>query len=429
MRHFIYLLLTSLLVGGVACSPKRYVTKELHQLENEFKEHTGFLLYDPIAKENLIEHQSNRYFTPASNTKIFTFYTAIKVLGDSSIAIKYVQQGDSLIFWGAGDASFLYNQVYDNKRLYHFLSTATEELFFSTKNFQTETLGPGWAWDDYPYYYSAERTPFPIYGNRVSIQKNTDQFYFTPSYFHLHFAAAAESRGDEKIVRDVDSNQITYYPGKGNRKSWSIPFRYSDDLVVDLLSDTLRKKVELVDWEIPLQTKSFKTVPIDSLLKVMMHDSDNFIAEQLLLQCAGVLSDTLRTEIAINFAKKNLLTDLPDEPQWVDGSGLSRYNLFTPRAIVKLWDKIYQEVPQQRLFPLLATGGKSGTLKNAYKAEKPYIYGKTGTLSNNHTLSGYLLTRKGRVLIFSLMNNNYIVPTSEMRKRMEKILYTIHERY
>ena len=180
---------------------------------------------------------------------------------------------------------------------------------------------------------------------------------------------------------------------------------------------------------LPPESKIVRSVPIDSLLRVMMHDSDNFIAEQLLLQCAAMVSDTLRPEIAIAYAKKNFLADMPDEPQWVDGSGLSRYNLFTPRSIVKLWEKIYQEVPRQRLFPLLATGGKSGTIKNSYKANEPYVYGKTGTLSNTHALSGYVLTRKGRVLIFSMMNNNYLVPTSELRKRMEKILYYIHERF
>src|SRR5688572_17357645 len=200
MRSLVYPALTFILLAVVSCSPKRYVTRELLQLENEFKEHTGFLLYDPSSKKNLIDHQSNRYFTPASNTKIFTFYTSLKLLGDSTIAIRYLQQGDSLIFWGTGDASFLYAPVYGNDRLYNFLSTTTSNLFLSTTNFQTETMGPGWAWDDYPYYYSAERTPFPIYGNLVNIKKEADQFYFSPSYFQLHFAAAAEPRGDEKIL-------------------------------------------------------------------------------------------------------------------------------------------------------------------------------------------------------------------------------------
>ena len=419
----------ALFMATFACSPKHHIRKEVIRLEKELKDHTGFLLFDPVSKNNLIEHQSDRYYTPASNTKIFTFYTALKILGDSALAVKYIHKGDSLIFWGTGDASFLYANVFDNRRLFDFLNNTPGKLFLSTSNFQTETLGPGWAWDDYPYYYSAERSSLPIYGNLINIQKDSNRFYFKPSYFQLHFAAANEPRGDEMILRDVDSNQLTYYSGKKKRAAWSIPFRYSDDLVVELLSDTLKRKVELIAMPLPIDTKVFRSVPVDSLLRVMMHDSDNFIAEQLLLQCAAIISDTLKPEIAIEYAKKNFLSDLPDELQWVDGSGLSRYNLFTPRSIVKLWDKIYQEVPQQRLFPLLATGGKNGTLKNLYKDNEPYVYGKTGTLSNNHTLSGYVLTRKGRVLIFSMMNNNYIVPTSEVRKRMEKILYTIHQRF
>ena len=427
MKGLVYSVL--ILLTGIACSPKRYVTREIIRLEEDLKEHTGFMLYDPSSGKNLIEHQSSRYFTPASNTKIFTFYSSLKLLGDSVISIKYKQKSDSLIFWGAGDASFLYTNAFDNQRLFDFLSASSAKLFFSTSNFQTESLGPGWAWDDYPYYYSAERTPLPIYGNLVNIKKDADRFSFQPSYFQLHFAAASEPRGDEIILREVDSNVLTYYPGKGNRKSWRIPFRYSDDLVAELLSDTLNRKVELIDMPISSDVKVLRSVPTDSLLRVMMHDSDNFVAEQLLLQCAMLLSDTLKPEIAIQYAKKTFLSDLPDDPQWVDGSGLSRYNLFTPRSIVKLWDKIYKEVPQQRLFPLLATGGRSGTLKNSYKAETPYVYGKTGTLSNNHTLSGYLLTRKGRILIFSMMNNNFIVSTTDVRKRMEKILNTIHERF
>jgi serine-type D-Ala-D-Ala carboxypeptidase/endopeptidase (penicillin-binding protein 4) len=120
---------------------------------------------------------------------------------------------------------------------------------------------------------------------------------------------------------------------------------------------------------------------------------------------------------------------LPDQPVWVDGSGLSRYNLFTPRSIVRLWEKIYAKVPTERLFKLLAVGGLRGTLKNWNKEDKPYVFGKTGFLSNNQTLSGYLLTKKGKVLIFSFMNANFVASSKEIRKTMQDFLVSIRNKY
>jgi D-alanyl-D-alanine carboxypeptidase/D-alanyl-D-alanine-endopeptidase (penicillin-binding protein 4) len=161
----------------------------------------------------------------------------------------------------------------------------------------------------------------------------------------------------------------------------------------------------------------------------MMQDSDNFIAEQLLLQCAAVVSDTLKPEIAITYSKKNLLSDLPDMPQWVDGSGLSRFNLFTPRSIANLWQKIYEIVPQDRLFKLLAVGGKNGTIKNYFKSDNPYVFGKTGSLNNVRSLSGFVITKKGKIFIFSFMNNNFISPSSDVRKKIEQIINYLHDNY
>ena len=161
----------------------------------------------------------------------------------------------------------------------------------------------------------------------------------------------------------------------------------------------------------------------------MMKASDNFIAEQILLMCAQTTSDSLNTDIAINTMLKTHLADLPDAPQWVDGSGLSRYNQMTPRSIVKLWEKIYSTVPQERLFPLLVINGQNGTLRNMLKQQPIFVYGKSGSLLNNYCLSGFLVTRKNRVLIFSSMNANVIGSSRLVRENLEKILTFVYERY
>jgi D-alanyl-D-alanine carboxypeptidase/D-alanyl-D-alanine-endopeptidase (penicillin-binding protein 4) len=414
----------------IGCSPKSAIVRSLVETEVKFKDHTGFALYDPIEKKSLIDYHSDKYFTPASNTKIFTFYTALQLLGDSVASLKYIQSNDSLIFWGMGDPSFLYPNVYSSDKVFQFLKNAPGKLFFSTTSFQTEHLGSGWSWDDYPYSYASERTPFPMYGNYIRVNKGANQsLQFTPSYFSKFIFNSTETHEQEEIIRAIDSNQMTYFSGKKSTRHWEVPFHYSPDLLETLLSDTLKRPVYHLRKDIPQNAPILKSIPVDSLYKAMMQESDNFIAEQLLLQCAAVLSDTLKPEIAIRYATKNFLADLPDKIQWVDGSGLSRFNLFTPRTISKLWDKIYSSVPRERLFNLLAEGGKSGTIKNWYKADVPYIYAKTGTLSNNHSLSGFIITKKGKTLIFSMMSNNFVSSTSELRKQMERILKLIYEKY
>jgi serine-type D-Ala-D-Ala carboxypeptidase/endopeptidase (penicillin-binding protein 4) len=421
----------ALLLIIASCSPKNSILKNLRETERKFQDHTGFALYDPSEKKTLIDFNSSHYFIPASNTKIFTFYTSLQLLGDSIASIKYIVQNDSMIFWGLGDPSFLYPNVFQNDRTYLFLKNRTEKLFLSTANFQTEHLGAGWSWDDYPYNYSSERAPFPVYGNLITIKKTGPQsLQFSPNSFSKLLTFSDLSHETEEIIRGIDSNQLTFFLGKKKMDThWEIPFHYHEELVTSLLSDTLKKSVGNSPLPIYPNAKIFSSIPADSLYRVLMQDSDNFIAEQLLLQCAAVVSDTLKPEIAIRYSLKNLLSDLPDKPRWVDGSGLSRFNLFTPRSIIFLWDKIYQKVPRERLFKLLAVGGKTGTVKNWYKSNVPYIYGKTGSLSNNHCLSGYLITKKGKTLIFSMMSNNFVVSSNELRKQMEIILKTIYEKY
>jgi len=379
----------------------------------------------------IYQRYSNKYFTPASNIKLITFYAGLKVLGDSIPALKYSAKNDSLIFWGTGDPSFLYTELPQSK-VYQFLKSAEAKLYYIPPVYTEAHFGPGWAWDDYNDYYSVERSAFPIYGNYVKFDfiPGLDIPKTFPSFFKDYLMI--DSNSSSEIIRDPTENIFRYKTFLENKASSQVvPFKYSSDLFVQLLADTLQKPVEIISQKTDdfSDIKTLYSLPVDSLYKTMLQQSDNFIAEQILFMVAGKISDSLKTDLAINYIKENFLKDLPDEISWVDGSGLSRYNLVTPRNMVKILSKIAQEVPQKRLFSLMASGGKSGTLKNSYIADEPYIFAKTGSLSNNHTLSGFLKAKSGRVLIFSFMNNNFRVPTSEIKKQMEIILRKIYEKY
>ena len=146
--------------------------------------------------------------------------------------------------------------------------------------------------------------------------------------------------------------------------------------------------------------------------------------------CSEVLFDTIDIGRLIDTVQNQLMPGLPDRFRWVDGSGLSRYNLFTPRSLVHILALLRQKYPQERLFDLFPAGGQSGTVKKWYAGpDGPFVYAKTGTMSNKHCLSGYLLCKSGRLLIFSFMHNNYPKNSRPYKEEMQRILLDIHKRY
>ncbi|WAC41814.1 D-alanyl-D-alanine carboxypeptidase [Pedobacter sp. SL55] len=69
-------------------------------------------------------------------------------------------------------------------------------------------------------------------------------------------------------------------------------------------------------------------------------------------------------------------------------------------------------------------------MRNAYpKTDTPFVYGKTGTLSGVHNQSGYVLTKKGKLLLYSFMNNNYVQSTAEVRKEMVRVVTYLHDNF
>jgi D-alanyl-D-alanine carboxypeptidase/D-alanyl-D-alanine-endopeptidase (penicillin-binding protein 4) len=407
---------------------------------------TGFMLYDPQADRTIYAQNEKRYFTPASNTKLFTFYTGLKLLPDELPALKYLERGDSLIFWGTGDPSFLRSDM-DNGMTYEFLKSSSKKLYYSDSHYRDRGLGPGWSWSDYQYSYSAEKSPFPMYGNMVqfklqeitttTIATDDSGMEVSPAYFSPTIEKASKKGNGEDpplLFREFSENTFRYVPGT-DTSTFTVekPYHYTPELVAEMLSDTLHKPVEHVEEKLPEDAQTLYSIPADTAYKHMLQPSDNFIAEQLLLAAAAQLGEPLTSEFVIDKMKQSHLAGMPDEPQWVDGSGLSRYNLFTPRSIIWLLQKIDEEFESDStLFELLAAGGQSGTIASWYAPRDggpPYVYAKTGTLSNNHCLSGYLITQGGKKMLFSFMNNHYVTSSSVVKEEMEKVLWYIHENF
>ena len=403
----------------------------------------GFVLTDPETGKTIACQYDNKYMTPASNTKLFTFYTGLHFLGTNVPAMQYTIKGDSLIFWGTGNPLFLHTEHQDSTVL-SFLRSRKENLYYWERPIEDERFGPGWGWDDYNGYYSAEKSAFPIFGNSVTALVNKEQktMEVIPKYFQKDFIAKVDTLTRLSTFVERKERENTFHYAFPDSLDFTIedyqpvdtlmrPFLYSTDLFIKLLNDTLNREITIIEGpQDRMLAQTLYSVSTDSLYKKMLLPSDNLFAEQILLMASGLMNDTLSSKTMIKMAKERLFKDWADELVWVDGSGLSRYNMFTPRTMNKLLTLLRKELGEERLFSLLPVGGESGTLEDWYEGNPtPYVYAKTGTLSNNHTLSGYIKTNKGKTLIFTLMVNHYEHSTSKVRKSMGVVLEKIRNAY
>ena len=384
---------------------------------------SGFILEDMDAKTVLYEKNSHLNFIPASTTKLLTLFSAITILNDSTQTLRYVTSGDTIHIWGSGDPSWKYKKFQD-PGIQKLIQPFTH-VVYSDANMDSPAFGYGWQWDDYYYDYSAELTSLPIFGNLLEVRKEGTRPVVFPKRFQD--SVFQTSRTIRELERDFHQNKFYYNPSNFRGSERYIPFLTSPELFVKLASEATGKTWHYRGDALPENHLAYRGSPIFPILKEMMLESDNFLAEQLMLMVSDRLFQRLDTERAIEFMLKTYLFDLPDQPKWVDGSGLSRHNLFTPRTMVTLFEKLYRMIPDQELFELLPTGGDSGSIKNNYQAAQPYIFAKTGTMSNNHSLVGLIKTKSGKTYSFAFMNSNYLNKASEVRSEMEKVLLMVRD--
>lgn len=414
-----------------SCAVSRFQVDKV-PLEKYFEEnpvfresHTGLMVYDLEEKAILFDYDAHKHFTPASNTKLLTWYAAIKMMGDSIPSLSYCEQNDTLYFTGTGDPTLLYPN-FEYVSTIDFLQSSPHTLVYIEKQMNDQRFGPGWSWDDYPYYYSAEKSSFPIYGNMAHFHKaiDDDHIELIPKRFENRFTIKQDtSMRNFSINREEFLNDYCLtFNGSPLEIDADIPFIYSENLFNALLSDTLKRAIIQQNIFPDCSAKLLHAVPTDSVMKHILIESDNFLAEQMLLVISDQLGDTLNSMKTINFMMEHDFAPLKDQINWVDGSGLSRYNQITPEALVSVLEKISHTMPLEKLYSLLPESGKNGTLRTSFPQLEGKIHAKTGSMSHVYNLSGFLKTNSGKTLLFSFMNNNFNVSFGELKNEMEKVL-------
>lgn len=421
----------------------------MHQQANTFllkdtslaQAHIGIGVQEVESKKWLFKFQSDKLFTPASNTKIVSCYTTMKYLPEYLPAGIITDLDTALLITPTGDPTLLHPR-FKSQPLFDYLKSSNKPLYIHAHHFNTPKWGLGWSWEDYAEDYMIERSAFPVYGNQIEwfqehskkerpTNPNDSIDVFMYSNPEINWTVDIGTPGNRfQINRNAHENHFTLHEGKEKSASSIVPFITNGlESAIELIKDTLHKNISIADKKM-IQSATFKSStlitsqPTDSLLKDMMDRSDNFFADMCIEMVSQLSLKKMDESAAIENILKHDLADLPQKPKWVDGSGLSRYNLFSPEDMIAILQKMKDEFGWERIKKVMPRAGSSN-LKLYPLKNRDYIFAKTGTLNGVVCLSGFYLNKKNKWLAFSIMVNNHNTTSSYVRKKIAGFLETL----
>ena len=369
----------------------------------------------PLQKDRKIKGVNiNKYMTPASNLKLLTVLASIKS-GDSINSLKYKFVSDTLHISPTG-YPLLEHPLYADQELTNLLSSANVIVYHNSPN-QIEKYGPAWAWDDIIEDFSPERNSFPVYGNVIMVTKSENgKLKVKPDIFDVNL----DSTLNVSHIRKEHKNQFTINPLKINLKdTLLIPYIVSDETIQSLIKHITEKEVIAESSEIINPKKLYSKIP-DKIYQAILKDSDNLISESLLANVGYIFTDTISVNNGIDKTLEKLSPEIQNNVEWFDGSGLSRYNMIKPKALISILKEIYNSWGLKKIKEIFP---------NNYiiQDKEDFVWGKTGTLKNNHNYSGFIKTKKGRYYIFSIMINHFTSELADVEKSIADFLVYLNQ--
>lgn len=440
----------------------------------------GLLIVDATTGDTLYSQDADRLFMPASNQKLLTGAVALQVLGPeyrwrTPVLLRGTQRGATfagdLAVVGSGDPS-----VSDSLRGGDALSAfdpvvaalrargirrITGQVMAEGDAFPGATSGFGWEIDDLdtPSGAVVDELQFNegllrlvVRGGRSSTAPVTVSRTPTTRYPALRIEARTRAASDAGARIDVaydSTGQTLVVTGTlavGDSVRVSTSYRHPSDAYRAALIERLAARAIRVDdrptqpsrpsaARRPISSRGADTLVVlessslRDVLPRLMKPSQNQIAELLFRTSGLVGTGSGHADSARALAARTLLQMgiAAEHVAYRDGSGLSRHDYVTPRAILQVLDAM-RRAPWGSMFRLsLPLAGVDGTIANRMKNTPAAgnASAKTGTLDKTRALSGYVTSADGRVIMFSMIANSYTVPTREVDRLQDLLVATL----
>jgi D-alanyl-D-alanine carboxypeptidase/D-alanyl-D-alanine-endopeptidase (penicillin-binding protein 4) len=415
-----------------------------------------------VSGERLYELNAGRLMMPASNMKILTLSATADALGwdyrftttleTRGAVADGVLHGD-LIVRSTGDPTINSREHRSDAVLLEWtralqaagISSIDGRIVGDDQAFDDEGIGAGWAWDYLQYGYAAPVGALEFNEDVATLTVSPGASQGVATIVSLEAGSGVEML-NRAITGPAGSADTIDYRRHLDRPvlevTGSIPIGapaetrtvavvnptlfYAQWLKDGLIAHGIGVSGQAVDFDDiaaempggdPRVIVKTESPPLREIATVLMKVSQNLYAETL-LKALGAARNGLGTAEGGRLAIRQTLSawGIPGDAHILyDGSGLSRYNYVTAATLTAVLEHMYNDPRHRDAFvSTLPIAGKDGTMGSRLRGTRAEgnAVAKTGSIANVRALSGFVRTRDGEMLVFSILANDFVIPAA-----------------
>ena len=406
----------------------------------------GFVVYDPKTKKVINSYNENASLIPASTTKLLTTEAAMSLFGkDYQWVTQLEYSGDidengilngNLYIIGSNDPSLGTGRA----------GASTYGALVSDFVKSIKELGIKRVKGDIILKTAVFRNNKNIVLPANIVWKGSENYFLPAGSTNDTDPRHEKLLGNKKpdnykyIYVSPYTQNIVYTENFGgfalSTKLPDAPVYLANNLKTSLAKNGIPTEGKVIDKSEPQNTEeerkkitAYLSPKLEDLVYFINQTSNNHMSEALLKSTGFYKEGNYSLDTGKAMVNKHLTKKTFDFQgfNYADGSGLSRSNVITPMSQVKFLSELMNEKHFDSYFKSLPIGGQTGTLRSMFLNTEAYgqVFAKTGTLNRVKTLAGYIKTKKGKLLTFSLLINNYNGSVAQVKKKMESILIPI----